>query len=215
MNIIEMIFGQNKISRLIESGSFKTIGTSDTLYYLNSPNLMTIHEVNTQYQYYDIKSTDIVLDIGACIGAFSLKVRNKVNKVYAVEPLMTEYLKEHIKLNNVTNITVLEYALGTNIMNLSWKYDVDIVKQVKGLPLTQLINLAGGYIDFLKCDCEGGEWYIQEKELQDIRRIEMEVHLDENHPDSSYFDKILTNNEFNYTKTYLTDTELTISAGKK
>lgn len=33
-----------------------------------------------------------------------------------------------------------------------------------------------GGCDFLKIDCEGGEWEIEAEELKGIRRIEMEVH---------------------------------------
>jgi hypothetical protein len=35
----------------------------------------------------------------------------------------------------------------------------------------------GGGCDFLKCDCEGAEWLINPCELQNVRRIEMEIHL--------------------------------------
>jgi hypothetical protein len=35
--------------------------------------------------------------------------------------------------------------------------------------------MAGG-CDFLKCDCEGGEWQIRPGDLAGIRRIEMELH---------------------------------------
>ena len=30
---------------------------------------------------------------------------------------------------------------------------------------------------YLKCDCEGAEWLIRPCELEDVRRIEMEIHL--------------------------------------
>lgn len=212
MNVFDFLFGKSYIERITDTGAFTTIGTPEALYYLSSDSLETVPESNIHYQYYDIRPTDIVLDIGACIGAFSLRIRNKVKQIYAVEPIMTEQLIKHIQLNKAENITVIPYGLGNGLTTVQWN---SISKHVQGLPLTQLINLAGGHIDFLKCDCEGGEWFIKENELKNIRRIEMEIHLNENHPDSFYFDKILINNRFNYTKTYLTDTEFVISAGKK
>ena len=56
--------------------------------------------------------------------------------------------------------------------------DVDkITKDVECKSLKEIITLCGGKIDFLKCDCEGGEWCIKSDEIKDIRRIEMECHL--------------------------------------
>lgn len=43
------------------------------------------------------------------------------------------------------------------------------------MTLSQIIDFCGG-CDFLKCDCEGGEWFIKEGEIKNIRRIEMEYH---------------------------------------
>lgn len=210
MDIIELIFGENQLHKLVDSGIAKVIGTQDALFYTDSLHLKSIIECDTEYQYYDIKPTDTVLDIGACIGAFSLKIRNKVNKIYAIEPVMSDYLKKHIALNNANNIILYEYALGEGLIDVSW---YGITKQVKGLSLTQLIKLAGGHIDFLKCDCEGGEWTIQKNEIANIRRIEMEVHLDNIH-NPEYFDDILTENGFKYTKRYTTGNTILYSAGK-
>jgi hypothetical protein len=36
--------------------------------------------------------------------------------------------------------------------------------------------MAGG-CDFLKCDCEGAEWLIRPRDLDRIKRIEMELHI--------------------------------------
>lgn len=211
MDIFELIFGENQLHKLVDSGIPKVIGTQETLFYIDSLYLKSIIECETEYKYYDIRPTDIVLDIGACIGAFSLKIRNNVHKIYAIEPVMSDYLMKHIILNKTNNIVVYEYALGNGLVNVSW---YGITKQVKGLSLTKLIELVGGHIDFLKCDCEGGEWIIQKEEISNIRRIEIEVHLDDIH-DPQYFDKILTEEEFEYTKIYTTGNTILYSAKRK
>jgi hypothetical protein len=36
--------------------------------------------------------------------------------------------------------------------------------------------MSGG-CDFLKCDCEGGEWLMNPEDLAGIRRLEMELHI--------------------------------------
>ena len=129
-------------------------------------------QVKTEYLYDDLRSSDILLDIGANIGLFSLGIYNKVAKVVAVEPLFIEELKRNIELN-CFNIVVLPYALSNTDIDISFGSKKGIVK---GKTLTELIELAGGHVDFLKCDCEGGEWSIRSEELTCIRRIEAEVH---------------------------------------
>ena len=45
----------------------------------------------------------------------------------------------------------------------------------------KLIDLCGGHVDFLKCDCEGAEQFIPPPELKKIPKIEIELH-DLNNP---------------------------------
>lgn len=129
-------------------------------------------QVKTEYSYDDLRQSDIVLDIGANIGLYSLGVFNRVSKVFAVEPLFIEELGRNIELNGF-DITILPYALSNSDIDVSFGTKKGIAK---GKTLTELIELAGGHIDFLKCDCEGGEWIIKPDELYGIRRIEAEIH---------------------------------------
>ena len=158
--------------------------------------LSTLSDVE-EYNIDDLKPTDIVLDVGACIGAFSMKVAKKVKHVYSVEPMMIEKLKNNLNLNNdIKNITVIERALGENDLDL--EYHENKIK-IKGTSLGELIQLCGGHVDFLKCDCEGGELFIKSEELKGIRRIEMEVHCGRNR--FNEFKKMLDDAGFKYTFT--------------
>ena len=130
----------------------------------------------------DIQKDDIVLDIGANIGGFSLFVSRFVKHVYAVEPLWYDMMKENIKLNNIKNITVFDKALGNGLITVSYNKK----RTLLGSSLTELINMCGGHVDFLKCDCEGAEWIISPDELKPIRRIEMEVHNLDKHTHEEY-----------------------------
>lgn len=212
MDIIKLITGgydrQDDIFKYT-----KIIGTEDALFYSDTMFIDTVAEVESHYKYYDLRPTDIVLDIGTCIGAFSLKVNKKVFRVYSIEPTMGKELKKNISLNNANNITVYEYALGDgNDVTIDWHGNI---KTVKSYSLTDIISMCGGHIDFMKCDCEGGEWNIKSNELKYIRRIEMEVHyVDNNHP-ISYFEDMLRNNGFIYTTTPLSYNIFLISARKK
>lgn len=132
-----------------------------------------------EYCLEDLRPDDVVLDIGACIGGFSLKVHKQVKKVYAVEPIMAKRLRRNIKLNNAENIKVLDLGLGlwwlkkVQYRNIKWAgYNKRTVIQT----LPQIIKSCGSHIDFIKIDCEGAEYCIKPEELNGIRRIEAELH---------------------------------------
>ena len=60
----------------------------------------------------DIRPDDIVLDIGACIGGFTVPAALRCAHVYAVEPLYAGQLRENIAFNSLENVTVLEKAIA-------------------------------------------------------------------------------------------------------
>jgi len=140
----------------------------------------TIASVKREYSYKDIKPSDIVLDIGGCIGAYGLQISHNVSKVFIVEPLLHERIEKNIQLTNkltnntIKNVQVLKCALGTTgtvEINFRW-----MKTTAQCYTLSELISKCGGHIDVLKVDCEGAEWCILPTELKDIRRIEMEIH---------------------------------------
>jgi len=140
--------------------------------YLPSKDLMSVLQVQSDYQFDDIKEEDIVIDIGANIGGFSIPASRVSKHVYAVEPITVEELRKNIAMNN-RNITVLETALGNGQPEeIRWRTQH---KPVLTMTLSEIKKRCGG-CDFLKVDCEGGEWAIRPWELEGTRRIEMEVH---------------------------------------
>jgi FkbM family methyltransferase len=170
----------------------------------------TIEQVFDSYKFNDVREDDIVLDIGANVGGFSLFISKMVKKVYAVEPLVADTLRENISLNKIDNIIVLEKCLGKGKIEISW---LEEKKEMTGISLSELIKLCGGEIDFLKCDCEGGEWSIKPEELEGIRRIEMEVHNLDGKYDVNNYLEILDDAGFKYT--YKISTEMIVHATKR
>ena len=159
---------------LLISRRYNTLGTENAIYHLDKYFYLVDQAIN-EYDYSDIRETDIVLDLGACVGGFSLEVHNKVNHVYAVEPIFCDELRANIELNQANNITVFKCALGEpntteHISFVGRRIDVPCMS------LSEIIELCGGHIDVLKTDCEGGEWHIKPHELKGIRRIEAEIH---------------------------------------
>jgi len=142
--------------------------------FIPSESNDTMDQVFTEYNFLDIRKDDIVLDIGANVGTLSIFIAKQgVKKVYAVEPIMIKTLNENIKRNNIKNIEVMDGALGDGTITVSWSNDI---RTINAWSLSDIIIRCGGHIDFLKCDCEGGEWCIKTDEIKNIRRIEMEVH---------------------------------------
>ena len=166
--------------------------------------------IDEAYDYSDIKPDDIVVDIGANIGGFSIRVAKKCNHVYAIEPLFNKELENNFKLNEISNYTIIQNGLGNGYKELQYE---NIKKCVECFSLETIKNKIGGKIDFLKLDCEGGEWCIKSSELSGIRRIEMELHLF-NGEKTSDFLKILDNAEFNYNITPISKRTVIIHASK-
>lgn len=141
--------------------------------------LGVIDEVMTVYEFDDITENDIVLDIGANIGAFTIPAARKAKKVYAVEPLYSDILLKNLTLSDIKNVKVFEIGLGETEQNINYG---GRNKTVKCITLGDIIRSCGEKINFLKIDCEGGEWCIKPEELEYIRRIEVEIHnFDKSH----------------------------------
>ena len=76
---------------------------------------MTYHEDDIIEYHFCPKEGDIVVDVGAHIGRYTLIAANRVGrngKVVAVEanPDNFEMLNNNVKLNRLTNVTSLNYA---------------------------------------------------------------------------------------------------------
>jgi len=145
----------------------------DGNFYALNHSILSVDDVKKCYRFDDIKSTDVILDIGANIGGFAIPTSRMAKQVYAIEPLFHEELKKNVNRNGIKNIVIVNCGLGNGIIKLRYNEKHGMVECYS---LSKIINLCGGHIDFLKVDCEGGEWFIKPNELQGIRRIEMEVH---------------------------------------
>jgi FkbM family methyltransferase len=137
----------------------------------------SISQSYEDYHFSDISPDDVILDIGANVGGVSIQLAKKGKMVYSVEPIFTDELNENIKLNNLTNINVLPFALGEKKgSEISLQFAKGKKDRVQVASFKEIINICGGHIDFLKCDCEGGELFIPFEELIKIPKIEMELH---------------------------------------
>ena len=177
------------------------IYTKDGIMYSLNDQIVTIGQVD-DYMFNDIRSTDIVLDIGANIGGFALPASRKARHVFAVEPIFTSALTQNINRNHINTIDVFDVGLGESETAQHVKYESG-ERDVSLCSLSEIVNMCGKDIDFLKCDCEGGEWVITSRDIRNIRRIEMEVHLDKKSQNHPGMESVLEDAEFYFTKTIL------------
>lgn len=153
-------------------------------------------------QEFGIDENDIVVDIGAHIGIFSVFASElaKKGKVYSFEPVPENFkiLKENIELNKKKNIIPINKAVSSKIgkkeffisktntgggslylNNKEKKHEIKINVSTSSLKDIMRINKIKK-IDFLKMDCEGEEYEIlfncPDKILKSVKKISMEYH---------------------------------------
>jgi FkbM family methyltransferase len=165
-----------------------------------------IHDIIERKDYnppgYEIREDDIVIDVGAHIGTFSLMAAKAARRgmVYAFEPEAEAYrlLLENIGMNGFDNILAMNTGIyserkslllnvfDTDNTGLSSIYDRDDNKLKKRI-LIECVTLEEVFekngiekCGFLKMDCEGSEFPVlhglPRKYFDRIDRIAMEYH---------------------------------------
>jgi FkbM family methyltransferase len=167
---------------MVRRSVIKYVETTEKLKF-TLEGVAELGDMMDEYKFDDITSDDVVLDLGANVGGFSIRAAMKAKHVYAVEPLFYRELKENIALNGMQDkITVLTCAIGVvgdrgNSIELSYR---DHHERVTTHTLSAIRNVIGVPITFLKIDIEGAEWTINPKEFDGIPKIEFEVHYGNN-----------------------------------
>jgi len=212
MSIIKNInaFKNWYLCYLIRYGMIKSeciLETKSGIKFFLRPKTLDFKAVKTMFTKHEylrgfvpLEEGDIVFDVGANIGAFSLLAAQKASKVFSFEPEPKnfEMFKRNIELNGFSNIIPLMKAISySNSFIDFYLYPQDIFTGCHSLFKPQ-----GGYskriqvetvtlksileqyklprIDFLKLDCEGAEYDIlrslDKKTASRIGKIVMETH---------------------------------------
>jgi FkbM family methyltransferase len=131
-------------------------------------------------RYFTVEEGDIVVDIGASIGDFIWSIKDKKPKhCWAVEPLDSYFdtLQENLLGQPVSFVKA---AIGSDkIVEIEWD---GMINRCRSLTFKEFIEENNiKHIDFLKIDCEGGEYSVFTKEnlnyLKNIKKIAVEFHL--------------------------------------
>jgi|TARA_R110002020_G_scaffold407169_2_gene617258 FkbM family methyltransferase len=135
-------------------------------------------EINYQiYQcVYPVRKDDVVLDLGASIGPFTWSIMDRASKVYAIEPL--EELQQTLKENTINQgypVEIVQKVLYYDNIDVDFN-DNCIIDGLDNRICqgTTFNNFLKEYnvdrIDFIKFDCEGGEYYLFRDENMDFLR---------------------------------------------
>lgn len=136
-------------------------------------------------KYVQVEEGDIVFDIGASMGIFTHSIlANKPAHVFAIEPSYKEF-KTLVLNTRHAQVTCVNKAVSSYIGEFESEYIFDNDEKVYSTTFMQLIkdyNIQK--IDFLKTDCEGGEYDIFTPEnlvwiKQNVKKIVGEWHFDD------------------------------------
>lgn len=166
------------------------------------PERSTIREVWVANEYtpkgFDIKDPDLVLDIGAHKGVFSIFASHfaKKGKIYSFEPVKENFkgLKKNIRINKIKNIIAINKAVSNKtgskdifISDSTTMHSFYLNKSKKRKTKVKTITLKDFVkqnkitkINFLKIDAEGAEYNIlfscPNTLFEKIEKISMECH---------------------------------------
>jgi FkbM family methyltransferase len=153
-----------------------------TIYVGHPDDLATINLIFFRAVYTGLARNDVVVDIGANIGIFSLyaALRTGAKKIYAFEPCRESFqlLQRNIDATGLTEVIVpfqiavchsrrgqyVDFPVSTSPSNSFHNYDGDKTVTVATTTLNETFDKNGlDRVNYLKVDCEGVEYEILEE----------------------------------------------------
>jgi hypothetical protein len=144
------------------------------------------------YRFEKLRPDDIVLDIGAGGGLYSLLAASIVRKVFFQEPIISEEMWANIEQSKFHFVPFehIAGAFGANGQKISCEYwDYTVEADCIGL---QHILDNNPEITVLKCDCESGEWegILPCEDFKKLRMMDIEYHLQDGRTEKDLFSMI-------------------------
>lgn len=155
-----------------------------------------------QIKHIPFKKDDIIIDIGANVGFFSIYLAKKFpfTKILAFEPIPDNYkhLQKNIKINNVTNVQIFNQAItgdgrdikmlvdfknsgGASAINAlkSNRHEEYVVSSITLDSIFEKNNIKK--CKLLKIDVEGAEYEILQnaKKLNQVEYLSAEIHIND------------------------------------
>jgi FkbM family methyltransferase len=194
---------------LILPNGFRVILPTIRYQNIRRGTLYTYSEIFIYNEYsrlpeYNVHNGDIVLDVGAFVGLYTLSVADKASFIIAIEPNIASYtfLINNIKLNKLhskvmtfnvalgdfegrTMLYIEDWLAGSSTLFNSWHKDYghSLSIPVRVTTLDNLLKSLGiDRIDMAKIDVEGAELMVLRGAMESlrmhlIRKLIIEVHL--------------------------------------
>lgn len=149
--------------------------------------IQEIFEDKIYEKYFEVEEGDIVFDIGASLGPFTFSILHKnPSHVFAFEPSYEEF-KTLVLNTRHGNVTQINKGISKEIGQFDFEF---VFEQSEGHKMysTTFMKVVSDYnikkIDFLKTDCETGEYDIFTNEnifwiKENVRKISGEWHIRE------------------------------------
>jgi FkbM family methyltransferase len=146
-------------------------------------------------RYFKVDNNETVLDVGACVGEFTIPAAKKAKEVIAVEPDPENvvYLRRNISINGLQNVFIVEKAAWNCrkslklYLNECFREHTLVGKpegrsiEIQADTLDNIVSESGAKrVDFLKMDVEGAELEAlegAEHVLNNVRKIVIETHI--------------------------------------
>ena len=134
-------------------------------------------------KFFGVEEGDIVLDVGSSVGPFTKSILHKKPKhVFCVEPSESEF-RTLVKNTIGYPVTHINKGLSDKIGVVESDQLFGGEQQMESITFVKLVKLYGlDKIDFIKTDCEGGEYEIFKEDnlpyiKKNVKKIVGEWHL--------------------------------------
>jgi FkbM family methyltransferase len=138
-------------------------------YDLKNLLIRELFEDRIYHRHFEVNEGDVVVDVGASVGPFSYLIgENKPSQIYTFEPSKTEFptLVKNTRGLPACHINKAMWE-GDGLTNMIDTYYAEgYVETMRFKTFRELYAI--DRIDFLKTDCEGGEYYIFNEENIDF-----------------------------------------------
>lgn len=158
-------------------------GSSDDVFRETITNELFNNNIYTRF--FDVEKGDVVFDIGASIGPFTFSIIDKnPSQVFCFEPSVEQF-KYLVKNTNHGPVTYINKGISDTVGEMDFEFIFLQAKSDKSYSTT-FSKVISDYnikkIDFIKTDCEGGEYDIFSLDnlfwiKENVRKITGEWHL--------------------------------------
>lgn len=181
INQIDKIINNKKMEKEIKKKLDGFNWGGKTNWYVDAA-IKEIEDNNIYERFFTVEEGDVVVDLGASLGPFTYSILPKNPKLcYVVEPLSYQIGILNSNVGN-ENVKIIQGAI-TDKKRIVITWD-DITESVPTFTFKDFLTENKiDKIDFLKCDCEGGEYDVFQPSniefLKTIPKIVTEFHLND------------------------------------